>query len=104
MAFSAEALEDLIRRHPKVHEVQVFGVPDGRQGEEICAWVVLKPGAPAVAEELMAFCRGKVGHGSAPRHIRFVAGFPVTAAGKVQTFLMRAAMLSELRAPQAKTA
>ena len=104
VAFSAEELEDLIRAHPKVHEVQVFGVPDGRQGEEICAWVVLKPGAPAVAEELMAFCRGKAGLGSVPRHIRFVAGFPVTAAGKVQTFLMRAAMLTELRTPQAKSA
>ncbi len=99
-----EEVETLIRRHPKVEDVQVFGVPDGAQGEDLCAWIVLGPGAPAGAEEIRAFCRAKGGPEQVPGPIRFVAAFPVTAAGKAQKFVMRATMLRELKAREAKTA
>jgi fatty-acyl-CoA synthase len=97
-------VEALIRRHPKVQDVQVFGVTNDRHGEELCAWIVLNPGAQAGAEEIRAFCRGVAGAASVPGPIRFVADFPVTATGKVQKFLMRAAMLRELRTKEVKTA
>jgi fatty-acyl-CoA synthase len=101
---SPPEVEALIRRHPKVQDVQVFGVSDGAQGEELCAWIVLKEGAQASAEDVRAFCLGGGGVASVPGSIRFVDGFPVTATGKVQKFLMRAAMLRELRAKEAKPA
>ncbi len=99
-----EQIEAVIRRHPKVQDAQVFGVPDGRDGDDICAWVVLEPGAEMSAEDVRAFCRTHAGPEHLPRHVRFVAAFPLTATGKVQKVLMRAAMLRELKAREAKTA
>jgi len=84
--------------------VQVFGVPDTRYGEEICAWIVLKPGHSATAEEIAAFCRGRIAHYKVPRHIRFVPAFPLTATGKAQKFAMREAMMRELGLGEVKSA
>ena len=97
-------IEDFLFRHPKVQAAQVFGVPDPRLGEEVCAWIVLKPGQSASAEEIAAFCQGQIAHYKVPRHIRFVADFPLTATGKPQKFLMREAMMRELGRSEAKTA
>jgi len=58
-------------KHPAVQEVQVFGVPDERLGEEVCAWVVLGSGETATEEDILAFCRGKIAHYKVPRHVRF---------------------------------
>ncbi len=104
-----EEVEALVRRHPKVQDAQVFGVPDGsrgeERGEELCAWIVLAPGASASAEEIRAFCRAKGDAEQVPGPIRFVAAFPVTAAGRVQKFVMRATMLREMKTTrEAKTA
>ena len=98
-----EDVEALIRRHAKVQDAQVVGVSDGRQGEEICAWIVLKPGANAGAEEIRAFCR-KADPRWVPQHIRFVATFPTTVNGRVQKFLIRATTQRELKAKEAKAA
>jgi fatty-acyl-CoA synthase len=97
-------IEEFLLRHAKVQEVQVFGVPDARYGEEICAWIVLKAGEAATAEELVAFCQGQIAHYKVPRHIRFVTEFPLTATGKAQKFVMREAMMRELGLEEAKTA
>jgi len=97
-------IEEYLFRHPKVQAAQVFGVPDARLGEEVCAWIVLKPGQDATPEEIAAFCHGQIAHYKVPRHIRFVAEFPVTATGKPQKFLMREAMMRELGRGEAKTA
>jgi fatty-acyl-CoA synthase len=87
-----------------VAQVQVFGVPDPRYGEEIAAWIVLKPGAQATAEDIVAFCRDQIAHYKVPRHIRFVPELPMTVTGKAQKFLMRQAMVRELGLAEAKTA
>jgi fatty-acyl-CoA synthase len=96
-------VEEYLIRHPKVQAVQVFGIPDQRLGEEVCAFVVLKPGQTATTEELRAFCQGKIAHFKIPRHVRFVAEFPMTATGKPQKFMMRDQMAGELRLNEAGT-
>ncbi len=97
-------VEDFLFRHPKVSEVQVVGVPDDRMGEELCAWIRLKPGESATAEDILAFCRGQIAHYKIPRHVRFVEEFPMTVTGKVQKFMMRDTMIQELGLAEQKTA
>ena len=89
-------IEEFLYRHPAVQDVQVIGVPDSRYGEELCAWIVLRPGEALEAEGVRDFCRGQIAHYKIPRHIRFVEGFPTTVTGKVQKFAMREAMIAEL--------
>jgi fatty-acyl-CoA synthase len=97
-------IEDYLYRHPKVQMVQVFGVPDPRLGEEVCAWIELKPGQSATEEEIREFCRGQIAHYKIPRYIRFVTEMPMTVTGKAQKFKMREAMMQELGATEAVTA
>jgi fatty-acyl-CoA synthase len=89
-------IEEFLYRHPKVAEVQVFGVPDAKYGEELCAWIVLHPGQSATEEEVRAFCRGQIAHYKVPRHVRFRDALPMTVTGKPQKFAMREAMIAEL--------
>jgi fatty-acyl-CoA synthase len=97
-------IEEFLLGHDKVQDVQVFGVPDPKYGEEIAAWIVLKPGQTATPDEIVAHCRGRIAHYKVPRHIRFVAAFPLTATGKAQKFAMRDAMVRELGLTFARTA
>jgi fatty-acyl-CoA synthase len=97
-------VEEFLYKHPKVRDVQVFGVPDERYGEELCAWVILRAGEAMQAAELQAFCQGQIAHYKVPRHIRFVDEFPLTVTGKVQKFVMREQMVAELGVGTAKTA
>ena len=97
-------IEEFLYRLPQVQDVQVVGVPDARFGEELCAWVVLKPGQTLSEDELREFCRGRIAHYKIPRHIRFVEGFPMTVTGKIQKFRIREAMKSQLGLQEAKTA
>jgi len=85
-------VEEFLFRHPAVAQVQVFGVPDAKYGEEVCAWIVLKPGAEATEDEIRAFCQGQIAHYKVPRHVRFVAEIPMTVTGKAQKFVMRRQM------------
>ena len=91
-------IEEYLMRHPKVQAVQVFGVPDHRYGEELCAFIVLKAGQAATEEEIRTFCQGQISHHKIPRYIRFVSEFPLTATGKPQKFVMREQMVNEMRA------
>jgi fatty-acyl-CoA synthase len=97
-------IEEFLLRHPKIQAAQVFGVPDPRLGEDVCAWIVLQPGATATAEEIRAHCQGRIAHYKVPRHIRFVPEFPATATGKPQKFAMREAMMRELGVQVARSA
>jgi fatty-acyl-CoA synthase len=97
-------VEEFLFRHPKIEAVQVVGVPDLKYGEELCAWVKLKPGASAAAEEIQTFCKGQIAHYKIPRYIKFVDAFPMTVTGKVQKFLMREATVKELGLSEQKTA
>jgi fatty-acyl-CoA synthase len=97
-------VEEFLFRHPAVAQVQVFGVPDARYGEEVAAWVVLKPGATATEDEIKAFCKDQIAHYKVPRYVRFVAELPMTVTGKAQKFVMRAKMIEELGLAEQKTA
>jgi fatty-acyl-CoA synthase len=89
-------IEEFLYRHPKVQDVQVIGVPDHKYGEELCAWIILKPGQNASEQDIRDFCQGQIAHYKVPRHIRFVENFPMTITGKIQKFMMRNAMKQEL--------
>ena len=89
-------IEEFLFRHPKVQAVQVFGVPDPKYGEEVCAWIVLKPGETSTEDDIRAFCRDQIAHYKIPRYIRFVDEMPMTITGKVQKFVMRERMTLEL--------
>jgi len=97
-------IEEFLYRHPKIQEVQVIGVPDAKFGEEICAWIKLREGARANAEEIRAFCQGQIAHYKIPRHIRFVDAFPMTITGKIQKFVMREETIRDLKLTVEKTA
>ncbi|WP_312163602.1 AMP-binding protein [Phenylobacterium sp.] len=97
-------IEEYLYRHPAIQDVQVIGVPDDRYGEELCAWIVLKPGESLTSEAVREFCKGQIAHYKIPRHIRFVESFPTTVTGKVQKFAMREAMIAELSLAPQKTA
>ncbi|WP_199026729.1 AMP-binding protein [Ralstonia sp. ASV6] len=97
-------IEEFLFRHPKVQAVNVFGVPDQKYGEEVCAWIVLKPGQQATEDEIREFCKGQIAHYKVPRYIRFVTEMPMTVTGKVQKFVMRDRMIDELKLTVAQTA
>ena len=97
-------IEEFLYRHPKILEVQVIGIPDPRYGEELCAWIRLRDGAVATIEEVRTFCDGQIAHYKIPRHIKFVADFPMTVTGKIQKFAMREQMIRELGLALDKTA
>jgi fatty-acyl-CoA synthase len=97
-------VEEFLYRHPKVKEVQVFGVPDERYGEELCAWIVTQAGETITVEEIRAFCEGQIAHYKIPRYVSQRAELPMTVTGKPQKFLMREAMIGELGLMEAKTA
>jgi fatty-acyl-CoA synthase len=97
-------IEEFLYRHPKIQDVQVFGVPDERYGEEICAWIILRAGERMTEEEVRTFCEGQIAHYKIPRHVRFVAEFPLTVTGKVQKFVMRERMIAELGVRERATA
>jgi fatty-acyl-CoA synthase len=97
-------IEEFLYRHPAVQDVQVVGVPDPKYGEELAAWIVLKPGATLRDEEVREFCKGQIAHYKIPRYVRFVDGFPTTVTGKVQKFAIREAMIAELDLVLEKTA
>jgi fatty-acyl-CoA synthase len=89
-------VEEFLYRHPDIQDVQVFGVPDAKYGEQVCAWIRLRPGASLREEDVQAFCREQITHFKIPRYIRFVDEFPMTVTGKIQKFRMREEMLADL--------
>ncbi len=90
-------IEEYLYQHPKIQEVQVFGVPDRFYGEELCAWIIVRDGAELTDADVRDFCYGKISHQKIPRYIRFVSELPMTVTGKLQKFKMREAMIDELK-------
>ena len=97
-------IEEYLLRHPGVQDVQVFGVPDDKYGEEVCAWVVPRRGHALGEQEIRDFCRGQIAHYKVPRYVRIVEQFPLTATGKAQKFEMRKAMMALLGVQAQRTA
>jgi fatty-acyl-CoA synthase len=87
---SPREVEEFLYTHPDVRDVQVVGVPDVRYGEELCAWVILRDGAPALtAEAVRAFAGGRLAAFKIPRYVVAVDAFPMTVTGKVRKVEMR---------------
>jgi fatty-acyl-CoA synthase len=97
-------VEEFLFTHPAVAQAAVFGVPDPKFVEELCAWVKLKPGAAISGEELRQYCRGQLAHFKVPRYVRLVEEFPQTVSGKIQKYKMREVMVAELGLAEQKTA
>ncbi|HET6440459.1 MAG TPA: AMP-binding protein [Anaeromyxobacter sp.] len=89
-------VEEFLYTVPGISDVQVIGVPDAKYGEELMAWVMLRPGVSLTGEEIRAFCKGKIATYKIPRYYKFVDGFPMTVTGKVQKYKMREAAIQEL--------
>ena len=89
-------IEGFLYQHEQIEDVQVIGVPDEKMGEEICAWVKLKPNEQLTDDELKAFCKEEIAHYKVPRYIKFVEEFPMTVTGKIQKYVMRDMMKKEL--------
>lgn len=89
-------VEEFLYQHPAISEVQVFGVPDEKMGEEVCAWIQLNEGARLSADEVKTYCKDQITHFKVPKHIRFVSDYPMTVTGKIQKFVMRDEMLALL--------
>jgi fatty-acyl-CoA synthase len=88
-------IEEFLYTHPKIAEIHVTGLPDERLGEIVLAWVRLKPGETASAEEIREFCRNRIAHYKIPERIRFVDSFPTTLSGKIQKFRIREIEMGE---------
>jgi fatty-acyl-CoA synthase len=100
-------VEEFLYAHPAIEDVQVVGVPDVKYGEELCAWIRLRPDHELTEDQVREYCQGKIAHYKVPRYIRFTPEFPMTVTGKVQKFKMRETSITELgleAASQAQTA
>lgn len=93
---SPREIEDYLLTHPAISEAQVIGVPDQKFGEEVMAWVKLRPGAVVTQEQLRNFCSAKIARFKVPRYWKFVSEFPMTVTGKIQKFRMREIARQEL--------
>jgi fatty-acyl-CoA synthase len=89
-------IEEFLYTHPDIEDVQVIGVPDAKYGEELCAWVKLRPGSSVTTEQVRDFCSGKIAHYKVPRYVRVTQEFPMTVTGKVQKYKMRETSITEL--------
>jgi len=89
-------IEEFLYTHPKISEVQVIGIPDPKYGEEIMAWVKVKPGEQITEEEMREYCKGQIAHYKIPRYIKVVDSFPMTITGKIQKFVMRQQSIEDL--------
>jgi fatty-acyl-CoA synthase len=88
-------IEEVLFLHPKISNVQIFGVPSRTLGEELAAWIKLEEGALATEDEILQYCRAKLPASSLPRYIKFVREFPTTLLGKAQKFRMREIAIKE---------
>ncbi len=89
-------IEEFLYGHPDIEDVQLIGVPDAKYGEELCAWIRLRPGSSLTEDGVKDHCRGKLAHFKIPRYVRFTDDFPMTVTGKIQKFKMRETSIVEL--------
>ncbi|MDA2894599.1 AMP-binding protein [Mycolicibacterium sp. BiH015] len=83
-------IEEFLYTHPDIEDAQVIGVPDEKYGEELCAWIRMRPGRAAVdAAALREFAQGKLAHYKIPRYVHVVDEFPMTVTGKIRKVEMR---------------
>ena len=93
---SPREIEEVLYGLPEVSAAEVIGVPSARYGEEVMAWVRLRDGAVATADDLAAACAGRLAKYKIPRYWKFVDAFPMTVTGKIQKYKMREIACAEL--------
>ena len=93
-------IEEYLHTHKDIIDVHVFGIPDKKYGEEIAAWIKIRPSSKLKEEDIKAFCKGKISHQKIPRYIKFVEKFPMTVTGKIQKFRMKENYTEELNLKQ----
>ena len=89
-------IEEFLYTHPDIQEVQVFGLPDEKYGEQVAAWVQAREGTDLTPEAIREFCGGQITHFKIPKYIKLVDEFPMTVTGKMQKFVMRDVYAEEL--------
>lgn len=89
-------IEIFLRTHENVLDCYVVGLPDERLGEEICAWIKLKPNTNVSIEDIKDFCKSQIAFYKIPKYIKFVDSFPISATGKCQKFKIQEQMCLEL--------
>ncbi len=89
-------VEEFLFRHPDIAQAQVFGIPDNRYGEQVCAWIVPRTGTSLTGADVIDFCTDQITHFKIPRHVRIVDELPMTVTGKPQKFIMREQMIALL--------
>ena len=89
-------IEEFLYTHPDIQEVQVFGVPDAKYGEQVAAWVQLREDRTLAPQDIAEFCAGQITHFKVPRYIKLVDDYPMTVTGKMQKFVMRDQYAKEL--------
>lgn len=95
---SPREIEEYLLGHPAIADAQVFGVADEKYGEEVCAWVIPKPGHVLLVDDILTHCKGRIAHYKVPRYVRIVDSFTMTVTGKAQKFEMRRVMEADLSA------
>lgn len=90
-------IEEFLYTHPKIADIQVYGVPDRKYGEQVMAAVILKKGMVMTEDEVRDFCRDKIANYKIPKYVKFVDSYPMTASGKIQKFRMREMAIKELQ-------
>ena len=90
-------IEEFLYTHPKVSDIQVYGVPDRKYGEQVMAAIILKKGVAMSEDEVREFCKDRIANYKIPKYVKFVEGYPMTASGKIQKFKMREMAIKELQ-------
>ncbi|HZV82937.1 MAG TPA: AMP-binding protein [Geobacteraceae bacterium] len=89
-------IEEFLYTHPKISDVQIYGVPDRKYGEQVMAAIILKKGVEMSEDEVRAFCQGRIANYKIPKYVKFVDSYPMTASGKIQKFRLRDMAIKEL--------
>jgi len=97
-------IEEFLYSHPAVESVQVFGVPDPKYGEVLCAWIKRRTGTTIDEEGIKSYCKERIAHYKVPRYVMFVEDFPMTVTGKAQKYLMRKQVMEKLGLATQETA
>lgn len=90
-------IEEFLYTHPKISDVQIYGVPDRKFGEQVMAAIILKKGLEMTEDDVREFCKNRIANYKIPRYVKFVDSFPMTASGKIQKFKMRKMAIQELQ-------
>lgn len=89
-------VEEFLYTHPEIAEAQVFGIPDKKYGEQVCAWVQLRDGSVLTPEDIRNYCSGQITHFKIPKYVKLVHDYPMTVTGKMQKFVMREETIKDL--------